>query len=82
MQEYACRVTNDGRQTHCKSTRTVNRHVIHRHTVNLKLYLILFNFLPFFFFLIFYRESETVDPRSGHPVPQGDSSKSFARFWG
>ena len=24
MQEYACRVTNDGRQTHCKSTRTVN----------------------------------------------------------
>ena len=30
----------------------------------------------------FYREAETVDPRSGHPVPQGDSSKSFARFWG
>ena len=29
-------------------------------------------------FLIFYREAETVDPRSGHPVPQGDSSKSFA----
>ena len=33
-------------------------------------------------FFIFYREAETVDPRSGHPVPQGDSSKSFARFWG
>ena len=31
---------------------------------------------------LFYREAETVDPRSGHPVPQGDSSKSFARFWG
>ena len=35
-----------------------------------------------FFFIFFYREAETVDPRSGHPVPQGDSSKSFARFWG
>ena len=34
------------------------------------------------FFNFFYREAETVDPRSGHPVPQGDSSKSFARFWG
>ena len=33
---------------------------------------------PFFY----YREAETVDPRSGHPVPQGDSLKSFARFWG
>ena len=41
-------------------------------------------FLNFFKFLNFfyYREAETVDPRSGHPVPQGDSSKSFARFWG
>ena len=36
----------------------------------------------FFNFFFFYREAETVDPRSGHPVPQGDSSKSFARFWG
>ena len=33
-------------------------------------------------FFFYYREAETVDPRSGHPVPQGDSSKSFARFWG
>ena len=31
---------------------------------------------------MFYREAETVDPRSGHPVPQGDSSKSFARASG
>ena len=42
-------------------------------------YLLFFRMACFFFF---YREAETVDPRSGHPVPQGDSSKSFARFWG
>ena len=30
-------------------------------------------FLIFLIFLNFYREAETVDPRSGHPVPQGDS---------
>ena len=35
-----------------------------------------------FIFILFYREAETVDPRNGHPVPQGDSSKSFVRFWG
>ena len=35
-----------------------------------------------FFIFIFYREAETVCPRSGQPVPQGDSSESFARFWG
>ena len=34
------------------------------------------------FFKFFYREAETVDPRSGQPVSQGDSLKSFARFWG
>ena len=30
----------------------------------------------------YYREAETVEPRSGPLVSQGDSSKSFARFCG
>ena len=30
----------------------------------------------------FYREAGTVDPRSGQPVSQVDSSKSFACSWG
>ena len=37
-------------------------------------------FPPFFNF--FYRETETVNSGSGQPVSQGDSSKSFVRFWG
>ena len=34
------------------------------------------------FLNFFYREAKTVCPRSGQPVSQGDSSESFARFWG
>ena len=29
------------------------------------------------YFLIFYREAETVDPRRGHPVPQGIARRAL-----
>ena len=32
--------------------------------------------------IFYYREAETVCPRSRQPFWQGDSSESFARFWG